>query len=86
MYYWNGAGYSVLKRSGLRPFNKNQFSILLTFRTFDENALLFLAVDEVNVSCFYYQKLNKKYNIILQIAVNNLLLFYIYRTDQFLSN
>lgn len=50
MFYWNGAGYSVLKRSDLRPYNKNQFSILLTFRTFDENALLFLAVDEANVN------------------------------------
>lgn len=50
MYYWNGAGYSVLQRSDGRLYNKNKFGVVLTFKTFDENALLFLAVDEGNVS------------------------------------
>lgn len=33
-----------------RPTRKNLFSVQMTFRTLDENALLFLAVDDKNVS------------------------------------
>lgn len=48
MYHFNGAGYSIVKRTELHPYNRNQFSISLTFQTFDEDALLFMAVDEIN--------------------------------------
>ena len=47
--YFNGDGYSAVMKLRSRPFKKNFFSIQMTFRTLDENALLFLAVDEKNV-------------------------------------
>jgi laminin, alpha 1/2 len=50
--HFNGEGYSVVGRSGpvTKPARKYEFAVLMTFKTLDENALLFLAVDEVNVS------------------------------------
>lgn len=47
--YFNGEGYAELKKSR-RPYRKNRFSMQMSFKTFDENALLFLAVDNKNVS------------------------------------
>lgn len=54
MVWFNGRGYAELRRSRLRPADRRQFSIAFTFRTRDENALLFSAVDVANVSssCF----------------------------------
>lgn len=47
--HFNGQGYAVLQRSLNRPYKKNNFFLRMTFRTLDENALLFLTVDEKNV-------------------------------------
>lgn len=50
LVWFNGAGYAELRRSGLRVADRRQFSVALTFRTRDENALLFMALDAANVS------------------------------------
>lgn len=47
--HFNGDGYAVLQKSSSHR-SKNQFSLTLSFKTLDENALIFLALDEVNVS------------------------------------
>lgn len=46
---FNGEGYSAVSKPRTRPYRKNVFSIQMAFKTLDENALLFLAVDEKNV-------------------------------------
>ena len=48
--HFNGYGYSVVKSVSTTPYPKKLFSLQMTFRTFDENALLFLTVDQKNVS------------------------------------
>ncbi|KAL0848796.1 hypothetical protein ABMA28_013221 [Loxostege sticticalis] len=48
LVWFNGAGYAELRRSGLRAADRRQFSVALTFRTRDENALLFMALDAAN--------------------------------------
>lgn len=48
--WFGGAGYAELRRAGLRPADRRHFSLSFTFRTRDENALLFMALDEANVS------------------------------------
>lgn len=48
--HFNGLGYAQLKKTRPRPYRKNLFALQMTFRTLDENALLFLAVDDKNVS------------------------------------
>ncbi|XP_049867060.1 laminin subunit alpha-2 [Pectinophora gossypiella] len=48
LVWFNGAGYAELRRSGLRPSDHRQFSLAFTFRTRDEDALLFMAVDAAN--------------------------------------
>lgn len=48
--HFNGLGYAQLMKTRPRPTRKNLFSVQMTFRTLDENALLFLAVDDKNVS------------------------------------
>ncbi|XP_015124906.1 laminin subunit alpha-1, partial [Diachasma alloeum] len=45
-YSFNGDGYSVRNRVPSGPYNKYTFGVSLTFRTFDESALLFLAINE----------------------------------------
>lgn len=47
-WHFNGMGYATVKRSR-STVSKNRFSMQLIFKTFDENALLFLAVDENSV-------------------------------------
>lgn len=47
--HFNGQGYSVVKKERSKPYKKNFFALQLTFKTLDENALLFLAIDEKNV-------------------------------------
>lgn len=50
MVWFNGDGsYAELQRSSVRPYDKNQFSVSLTFKTRDEDALLFMALDVDNV-------------------------------------
>lgn len=47
--YFNGQGYSVVRSLKQRAYKKIMFSLHITFKTLDENALLFLTVDEKNV-------------------------------------
>jgi hypothetical protein len=44
-FQFNGEGYAVLHRPSSGTYNKYTFSVSLKFRTLDENALLFLAVN-----------------------------------------
>ncbi|XP_069690531.1 laminin subunit alpha-2 isoform X2 [Periplaneta americana] len=44
-FWFNGDGYAVLHRPSSGPYNKYVFSVSFKFRTLDENALLFLAVN-----------------------------------------
>lgn len=49
--HFNGEGYSnITIGSTGRPFKIEEFHINIDFKTLDEHALLFLAVDETNVS------------------------------------
>lgn len=48
--HFNGDGYAALSKARSKPYKKNLFFLQITFKTLDENALLFLAVDEKNVS------------------------------------
>uniref|UniRef100_A0A182NLL6 Laminin subunit alpha-1 n=1 Tax=Anopheles dirus TaxID=7168 RepID=A0A182NLL6_9DIPT len=53
---FNGNGYAVLQRAG--RLNKAEFSLSLSFKTLDEDALIFLALDEKNnrsISLTLYQ-------------------------------
>lgn len=58
--HFNGYGYSVVRSLSSRTYPKKIFSLQMTFKTLDENALLFLTVDEKNVknilifSCWYF--------------------------------
>ncbi|KAF3427281.1 LOW QUALITY PROTEIN: hypothetical protein E2986_11364, partial [Frieseomelitta varia] len=47
-YSFNGEGYAVRNRVSSGPYNKYSFGISISFRTFDENALLFLAINPDN--------------------------------------
>ncbi|KAF7990369.1 hypothetical protein HCN44_000174 [Aphidius gifuensis] len=47
-YSFNGKGYSVRNRVSSGPYNKYTFGVSLSFKTFDENALLFLALNPDN--------------------------------------
>ena len=49
-YSFNGEGYAVRTRVTSGPYNKYVFGVSISFRTYDENAILFLAIDPVNVS------------------------------------
>jgi len=44
-FQFNGEGYAVLHRPSSGTYNKYTFSVSLKFRTLDENAVLFLAVN-----------------------------------------
>lgn len=48
--HYNGEGYAVVTKARSRPYRKKYFALQMSFKTLDENALLFLAVDEKNVS------------------------------------
>lgn len=45
-WHFNGHGYSTVQRRSRQLVKHTRFAMQLIFRTFDENALLFLAVDE----------------------------------------
>lgn len=47
--HFNGFGYAEVKKTRVRPQRKNLFALQITFKTLDDNALLFLAVDDKNV-------------------------------------
>lgn len=48
--HFNGEGYAVVSKTRSRPYRKKFFALQMSFKTLDENALLFLAIDEKNVS------------------------------------
>ncbi|CAK9806681.1 Laminin subunit alpha-1 [Anthophora quadrimaculata] len=47
-YSFNGEGYAVRNRVFSGPYNKYSFGVSISFRTYDENALLFLAINPEN--------------------------------------
>ncbi|XP_078049383.1 wing blister isoform X2 [Augochlora pura] len=47
-YSFNGQGYAVRNRVSSGPYNKYTFGVSINFRTYDENALLFLAINPEN--------------------------------------
>ncbi|RLU21684.1 hypothetical protein DMN91_006060 [Ooceraea biroi] len=47
-YSFNGEGYAVRNRVSSGPYNKYMFGVSINFRTYDENALLFLAINKDN--------------------------------------
>nr|XP_034195684.1 laminin subunit alpha-1 isoform X1 [Osmia lignaria] len=47
-YSFNGEGYAVRNRVSSGPYNKYTFGVSINFRTYDENALLFLAINPKN--------------------------------------
>ncbi|XP_048508975.1 laminin subunit alpha-1 [Athalia rosae] len=47
-YSFNGEGYAMRNRVPSGPYSKYTFGVSITFRTFDENALLFLAINPKN--------------------------------------
>lgn len=49
-YYFNGLGYSVTMRDKKYLYRSSQTSIYFSFKTYDEDALLFLVLDVINVS------------------------------------
>lgn len=53
--HFNGQGYAVVRSLDARAKPKKVFSLHITFRTLDENALLFLTVDEKNVRRIFIQ-------------------------------
>jgi len=51
-YSFNGEGYAVRNRVSSGPYNKYMFGVSISFRTYDENALLFLAINKDNVRIY----------------------------------
>lgn len=49
-YTFLGHGYSVLHYDSSAPYNPYQFSVSMAIKTFDEDALLFLAINPNRVS------------------------------------
>nr|XP_031843946.1 laminin subunit alpha-1 isoform X2 [Nomia melanderi] len=47
-YSFNGQGYAVRNRVSSGPYDKYTFGVSISFRTYDENALLFLAINPDN--------------------------------------
>ncbi|XP_035736479.1 laminin subunit alpha-1-like [Vespa mandarinia] len=47
-YSFNGEGYAVRNKVSSGPYNKYTFGVSISFRTYDENALIFLAINEDN--------------------------------------
>lgn len=47
--HFNGIGYAVVTKARSRPYRKKFFALQMSFKSLDENALLFLAVDAKNV-------------------------------------
>lgn len=53
--YFDGSGYSEVKKTRSRYYRKNLFELQMWFKTLDEDALLFLAIDSKNVSLFSFE-------------------------------
>jgi laminin, alpha 1/2 len=51
-YSFIGDGYSVLHYDSSAPYNQYQFSVSLTFKSYDDDALLFLAINPKRVGFF----------------------------------
>lgn len=51
-YSFSGDGYAVLRHDSASAYNKYLFSMSLSFRTFDANALLFIGVGNDKVNFF----------------------------------
>lgn len=68
--YFNGNGYSVVYRVNSRPPRLDIFSLQMTFRTLDENALLFLTVDETNVRAFLKGMWFFGYSCVARMGIN----------------
>lgn len=62
-YSFNGEGYAVRNRVSSGPYNKYMFGVSISFRTYDENALLFLAINKDNVWMYL--------NLIVNLYVHN---------------
>lgn len=54
-YSFSGEGYAVLQHDSSSAYNKYLFSVSMAFKTFDENALLFLAIGSEEVSNEVYE-------------------------------
>lgn len=53
-YTFSGDGYAVLHHETISTYNKYLFSVSLSFRTFDEDALLLLAIGHQQVRRYSY--------------------------------
>ena len=68
-YTFNGEGYAVRSRVLSGPYNRFVFGVSISFKTYDENAILFLAIDPDNVS-HLIDLLTLLNNVIYKILLN----------------
>lgn len=66
-FQFNGEGYAVLHRPSSGTYNKYTFSVSLKFRTLDENALLFLAVNP-NVTDRYVSLILRDGRVVFRVG------------------
>ncbi|CAB0032889.1 unnamed protein product [Trichogramma brassicae] len=66
-YSFNGKGYAVRSRVNSGPYNKYTFGVSISFRSYDEDALLFLAIDLDNPESHIVIFLSEGH-VVLQIA------------------
>lgn len=64
-YYFDGRGYSVMSRIKSQTFNSRFFDVSLEFKTFAENGLLFLTVNETTGQFISLEL--KEGNVLMQI-------------------
>ncbi|XP_011501171.1 PREDICTED: laminin subunit alpha-1 [Ceratosolen solmsi marchali] len=69
-YSFNGDGYAVRTRVMSGPYNKYIFGVSINFKTFDENAILFLAIDPDNPNSYIIIFLREGH-VILHIVYGN---------------
>ncbi|XP_074102845.1 wing blister [Cotesia typhae] len=68
-YSFNGDGYAVRSRVNSGPYSKYTFGVSLNFRTYDENALLFLTVNPLTEQ--FIMIFLREGRVILQIGYGN---------------
>lgn len=68
--YFNGFGYAVVKKLRPRPYRRNLFALQMSFKTLDENALLFLTIDEKNVGTKFKRRNSEPYSYISKLFQN----------------
>lgn len=73
-YSFNGEGYAVRNRVSSGPYNKYSFGVSISFRTYDENALLFLAINPDNVRDIHISFILSKYKFYRVSFIISLLL------------